>query len=119
AAGGVLMSVSSRLTVWVWFSSLDEVKDSELGLPPLSLPQAIRIREAGMARRIPPTRKMTSRRFILETMSGGPGTSGALRCALSPSAPEWREESGGVRQAASALTCGGLRAIRPALSHPG
>ena len=33
--------------------------------------------------------------------------------------PRSGERIRGVRQAASALTCGGLRAIRPALSHPG
>src|SRR6516162_8907386 len=73
------MSAVARSTVWVCPSLKDEVNWSEPELvAPLPPPQAISTREAGMARRMPPTRMMTSRRFM-ESMLGGPGTPRTLR----------------------------------------
>src|SRR5215475_2080181 len=85
------MSAFARSTEWVWLSSEDELKCRVVGLDPLSLPQAISTREAGMARSIPPTRKMTSRRFR-ESMSGGPGTPPNVAPAPSPPSQGLRKD---------------------------
>src|SRR6516162_4554286 len=85
------MSAFARSTEWVWLSSEDELKCRVVLLDPLSLPQAISTCEAGMASRIPPTRKMTSRRFIA-CMSRGPGTPGMLRLHPLPPSLGLRED---------------------------